>query len=69
MKKEKAKNYCIAHADYLYDKLIKMIVDDFKNQKKNFGKKDFLSKLTKKELEKYVEDQILADGFLVADEE
>ena len=53
----------------LESKLIKMIVDDFKNQKNNFGEKDFLSKLTKKELEKYVEDQILADGFLVADEE
>ena len=69
-KKEKEKlDYCVAHADYLYDKLISMIVDDFKNQKNNFGEKDFLSKLTKKELEKYVEDQILADGFLVADEE
>ena len=68
MKKEKL-DYCIAHADYLHSKLISMIVDDFKNQKNNFGEKDFLSKLTKKELEKYVEDQILADGFLVADEE
>ena len=71
-KKEKEKeklDYCIAHADYLYDKLMTMIVYDFKNQKDNFGEKDFLSKLTKKELEKYVEDQILADGFLVADEE
>ena len=69
-KKEKEKlDYCIAHSDYLYDKLMRMIVDDFKNQKSNFGEKDFLSKLTKKELEKYVEDQILADGFLVADEE
>ena len=46
-----------------------MIVYDFKNQEDNFGEKDFLSKLTKKELEKYVEDQILADGFLVRDEE
>ena len=69
-KKEKEKlDYCIAHADYLYNKLMRMIVDDFKNQKNNFGEKDFLSKLTKKELEKYVEDQILTDGFLVADEE
>jgi len=67
LKKEKL-DYCIAHADYLHDKLMRMIVDDFKNQKNNFGEKDFLSKLTKKELEKYVEDQILADGFLVADE-
>ena len=68
-KKEKEKlDYCMAHADYLHSKLIRMIVDDFKNQKNNFGEKDFLFKLTKKELEKYVEDQILADGFLVADE-
>ena len=35
-KKEKEKlDYCIAHADYLYDKLMRMIVDDFKNQKNN----------------------------------
>ena len=46
MKKEKL-DHCIAHADYLHSKLIKMIVDDFKNQKNNFGEKDFLSKLTK----------------------
>ena len=65
---DKTLNYCIAHADYLHNKLIKLIVDDFKNQKDNFGEKDFLSKLTKNQLEKYVEDQILADGFLVADE-
>jgi len=74
-KKEKEKldnfklNYCIAHADYLHSKLIKMIVDDFKNQKNNFGEKDFLTKKSLSELRKYVEDQILADGFLVADEE
>ena len=67
MKKRKL-NYCIAHADYLHNKLIKLIVDDFKNQKDNFGEKDFLTKLTRKQLEKYVEDLILADGFLVADE-
>ena len=67
MKKSKL-NYCIAHADYLHEKLINLIVYDFKNQKDNFGKKDFLTKLTRKQLEKYVEDLILADGFLVADE-
>ena len=66
--KDKTLNYCIAHAEYLHNKLIKLIVDDFNNQEDNFGEKDFLSKLTKKQLEKYVEDQILADGFLVADE-
>ena len=31
--------------------------------------KDFLTKKSKSELRKYVEDQILADGFLLADEE
>ena len=67
MKKSKL-NYCIAHADYLHERLINLIVYDFKNQKDNFGEKDFLTKLTRKQLEKYVEDLILADGFLVADE-
>ena len=49
MKKSKL-NYCIAHADYLHEKLINLIVYDFKNQKDNFGEKDFLTKLTRKQL-------------------
>jgi len=69
-KKEKEKlDYCKYHADVLYDKLIKGMVDDFEDQQGHFGEKDFLTKKSKSELRKYVEDQILADGFLVADEE
>ena len=69
MKKAKGKLvYCLAHADYLFNKLINGIIDDFADQYGQFGEKDFLNKLTKKQLKKYVEDQILADGFLVADE-
>ena len=66
---KKKLNHCIAHADYLYDKLVEIIEDDFARQKDWFGEKDYFKKFSEEELEKYVEDLIVADGFLTANEQ
>ena len=59
---KKKLNHCIAHADYLYDKLVEIIKDDFARLKDWFGEKDYFKKFSEEELEKYVEDIIVDDG-------
>tara|TARA_Y100001951_G_C11078551_1_gene150037 strand:+ start:51 stop:260 length:210 start_codon:yes stop_codon:yes gene_type:complete len=68
MTKDKCWNIIEHHTDSLCDKLIKSMREDIDDPKDNFGDEDFFTKMSEKELKVYVEDQILADGFLTADE-
>ena len=62
MTKNEKLNHCFEHADNLLNNLKALINDDFKNQY------NLVNKLNKSQLDIYVEDLILTDGFLVANE-
>ena len=62
MTKNEKLNHCFEHADNLLNNLKALINDDFENQY------NLVNKLNKSQLDIYVEDLILTDGFLVANE-
>ena len=62
MTKNEKLNHCFEHADKLLNNLKALINDDFENQY------NLVNKLNKSQLDIYVEDLILTDGFLVANE-
>ena len=67
MTKKEAWNYVVEHANILHANLISdmkadILRDDISDHGINF------KNMSKLQLRQYVEDQILADGFLTADE-